>query len=97
MDTAYMSAILPSLLSGTKLTLFIFFATLLISLPLGLPFALGSISRFAPFRVLAKGYIWIFRGTPLMLQLFFVYYGLPIMFGASLRMTNMTAAVVTFA
>ncbi len=97
MDTAYMSAILPALLNGTKQTLFIFFATLLISLPLGLPFALGSMSKIVPFRFLSKGYIWIFRGTPLMLQLFFVYYGLPIIFGAGMRMSSMTAAVVTFA
>lgn len=45
---------------------------------------------------LSKAYIWVFRGTPLMLQLFFVYYGLPIMFGPAFRMENTVAAVLTF-
>ena len=97
MDFAYISAILPALLDGLGQTLRVFFWTLLLSLPLGLPFALGSISRFFPLRFLSQTYIWIFRGTPLMLQLFFMYYGLPIMFGPMFRMQNMTAAIVTFA
>lgn len=97
MDLEYISAILPALLKGTQQTLIVFFLTLVLSLPLGLPFALGAMSRFSPVRWLSKLYIWIFRGTPLMLQLFFVYYGLPIMFGAGFRMQNTTAAVATFA
>lgn len=97
MDISYVSAILPALLKGTQQTLLVFFLTLAISLPLGLPFAFGAMSRVAPVRWLSNLYIWIFRGTPLMLQLFFVYYGLPIMFGAAFRMTNLTAAVATFA
>lgn len=97
MDFSYISAILPALLEGLRQTLKVFFWTLLLSLPLGLPFALGSISRFFPLRFLSQTYIWVFRGTPLMLQLFFVYYGLPIMFGPAFRMQNMTAAIVTFA
>ncbi|MEG1011561.1 MAG: amino acid ABC transporter permease [Ruthenibacterium sp.] len=96
MDFAYIQAILPALLKGTQQTLIVFFLTLIFSLPLGLPFALGSLARFAPIRWLSQIYIWIFRGTPLMLQLFFVYYGLPIMFGASFRMQNTTAAIATF-
>lgn len=96
MDLAYLQAILPALLSGTKVTLQIFFLTLALSLPLGLPFALAAISKVWPLRFLSKTYIWIFRGTPLMLQLFFVYYGLPILFGPLFRMNNTVAAVVTF-
>ena len=97
MDLQYMSAILPALLKGTVQTLQVFFCTLILSLPLGIPFALGSISRFAPARYASKIFIWVFRGTPLMLQLFFVYYGLPILYGPKFRMENTTAAVVTFA
>ena len=103
MDFQYIELILPSLLKGTVQTLYIFFVTLVLSLPLGLPFALGSISRFSPIRAICKIYIWLFRGTPLMLQLFFVYYGLPIMmqqinaaWADFFRMENVTAAVVTF-
>lgn len=96
MDLSYIQAILPSLLNGTKVTLQIFFMTLVLALPLGLPFALSGISRFWPLRFLSKTYIWIFRGTPLMLQLFFVYYGLPILFGPMFRLDNTVAAIVTF-
>ena len=70
MNLEYIQAILPALLKGTWQTLQVFFLTLVLSLPLGLPFALGSISRFFPARFLSKAYSWVFRGTPLMLQLF---------------------------
>ena len=96
MNLEYIQAILPALLKGTWQTLQVFFLTLVLSLPLGRPFALGSSSRFFPVRFLSKAYIWVFRGTPLMLQLFFVYYGLPIMFGPAFRMENTVAAVLTF-
>lgn len=103
MDLQYIGTLLPSLLSGTVMTLKIFVLTLVFSLPLGLPFALAAISRLRPLRFLSKTYIWVFRGTPLMLQLFFVYYGLPILaqqigptWAQLLRMDNVTAAVVTF-
>lgn len=92
----YLSSILPSLLKGTGETLKLFFLTLLFSLPLGLPIALAAISRFFPLRFLAKTYVWIFRGTPLLLQLFFVCYGLPILFGDFFLMPRITAAVITF-
>ena len=77
MNLEYIQAILPALLKGTWQTLQVFFLTLVLSLPLGLPFALGSISRFFPVRFLSKAYIWVFRGTPLMVQLMFIFYGLP--------------------
>ena len=49
--------------------------TLLFSLPLGLVLSFGSMSRFAPLRWLVKLFVWIIRGTPLMLQLIVVYFG----------------------
>lgn len=73
----YLAVLLPVLLSGAWETLKIFFLTLVMALPLGLPVALGAMSRFKPLSLLAKGYIWLLRGTPLMLQLFFIYFGLP--------------------
>ena len=63
------------------------------SLPLGLVFTLGSISKVPPLRWLSRIYIWVFRGTPLMLQLFFIYYGLPFL---GIAFDRMTSAVVTF-
>ncbi len=75
----YIEQILPALLSGTKMTLSIFFGTLIISIPLGAVLALGLISRFKPLVWLLNFYVWIMRGTPLLLQLIFVFYGLPIL------------------
>lgn len=67
------SAILQGL--GTVLTLF--FVALVASLPLGFLMTLGTRSRVAPLRWIINAYIYVMRGTPLMLQLFFIYYGLP--------------------
>lgn len=96
MSMEYISSIMPSLLTGFWETLKLFFLTLAFSLPLGLPFALAGISKFPLLRAISQTYVWIFRGTPLLLQLFFVCYGLPIMFGDAFRMPHFTAAIVTF-
>lgn len=63
-----------SLLEGFVNTLKIFGMTLLVALPLGLVLSFGSMSRFAPIRFVIKIFVWIIRGTPLMLQLFVIYY-----------------------
>lgn len=59
---------------GILVTLQLFIGTLIFSIPAALPIALGSNSKLPPLRWLCKIYVWIFRGTPLMLQLFFFYY-----------------------
>jgi len=74
----YVSQILPSLISGTGMTLSIFFWTLIISVPLGILVGLGMITRFKPLTWLINIYVWLMRGTTLLLQLIFVFYGLPI-------------------
>ncbi len=63
-----------SLLEGFLNTLRIFGITLLFALPLGLIIGFGSMSKFAPLRGVIKIFVWIIRGTPLMLQLFVIYY-----------------------
>ena len=73
-----------SLTKGLGTTLSIFFLTLLFALPLGLLVALGRMSRFAPLRVFVMGYISVMRGTPLMLQLLFFYFGPFYIFGIRL-------------
>jgi len=93
MNFAYIASLLPALMQGLGQTLKLFALTLVFSLPLGLVFTLGSISRVPPLRWLARGYIWVFRGTPLMLQLFFIYYGLPFI---GLTFDRFPAAVLTF-
>lgn len=79
---------------GLELTFALYFVTLLLSVPLGLIFALGASSKKLLLKKIIEFYTWIFRGTPLLLQLFFVYYGLPI-FG--IRLTAFGAASFTFA
>lgn len=64
-----------SLLQGFGKTLELFSLTLLFSLPLGLLFSFGSMSRFSPIKWLTKMLIWVVRGTPLMLQLIVIFYG----------------------
>lgn len=96
----YIAMLLPALVRGLRETLSIFALTLLLSLPLALPIALGSISRFWPVRAFCKVYTWIFRGTPLMLQLFFFFYGLGIIANNSgllfLRFERFPAVILTF-
>jgi len=53
----------------------IFALTLVFSLPLGLVIAFGSMSRFRPLRWLVRTFVWVIRGTPLMLQLIVIYFG----------------------
>ena len=67
--------VIKSMTAGSLMTLRIFFLTLLFSLPLGLIISFGSMSRFRPLSYLVKFIVWIIRGTPLMLQLIFVFYG----------------------
>ncbi len=64
-----------SLLEGFSKTLELFGVTLLFALPLGLLFSFASMSKFKPLKWLMKTFIWIIRGTPLMLQLIVIYYG----------------------
>jgi len=89
------AVLMPAILSGLKVTLQIFALTLIISIPLGLPFALGSNSKIFPIRWLCKAYICVFRGTPLMLQLFFFYFFLPIAFNINI-FDRFTTSVLTF-
>ncbi len=59
----------------------IFFLTLLFALPLGLIVAFGSMSRFKPLAAVVKTFVWIIRGTPLMLQVIVIFYGPGLFFG----------------
>lgn len=78
MSISYISEILPSLFQGAGLTLQLFFWTLIGSLPLGLVVSLGLTSKIRPVRWILDLYVWLMRGTPLLLQLIFVFYGLPL-------------------
>ncbi len=69
------------LLNGFWVTLKIFLLTLVFSMPLGLVVCFGTMSRFAPLRCLSRGFVWVIRGTPLMLQLIVIFYGPGLLFG----------------
>lgn len=62
------------LLEGFGTTCLLFALTLVAAIPLGLVVAFGSMSKFKPLKYLTKGFVWIIRGTPLMLQIFVVFY-----------------------
>mgnify|MGYP000902280780 CR=1 FL=1 len=81
------------MLEGAEITLEIFCVTLLLSLPLGLLVSLCRISTIKPLSVLMEFYIWIMRGTPLMLQLLFVYFALPMV---GIMLPDIAAALLAF-
>lgn len=64
-----------TLLGGLGTTFEIFIFTLLFALPLGLIISFGSMSKFKPLKYFVQFFVWIIRGTPLMLQLIIIFYG----------------------
>ncbi len=81
------------MLEGTEITLEIFFVTLILSLPIGMLAALGRLSSLKIISRIVEFYIWIMRGTPLMLQLLFVYFALPMI---GIRLPDIAAALLAF-
>ncbi|NJP41049.1 amino acid ABC transporter permease [Oscillospiraceae bacterium HV4-5-C5C] len=94
----YIISMLPMLLKGTVTSLKLFAFALVLSIPLGLPVALQLRSRFRPLRWIANIYVYIFRSTPLMLQLVIIYFGLPRIpgIGPYLLLDRFHAAILAF-
>jgi len=92
----YVFSIMRPLGSGALVTLKLFFITLLLSLPLGLVLALLRITRFRLLNMAVAAYLWLMRGTPLMLQMLFIYFALPFAPLVGIRLPDFTAAVVAF-
>ena len=90
-----MLSVTLTLLQGLVTTIQLFLLTLLFALPLGLVISLGSMSKFTPLRVVVKTFVWIIRGSPLMIQILIVFYGPGLLFGLPL-LPRFTAALVTF-
>ncbi|MDT8274045.1 MAG: ABC transporter permease subunit [Desulfomonilia bacterium] len=86
-----MRTYLPTLLKASGMTLILVLITMIVSPTAGLFIALGRISRMKMLSAIFWFYIWIFRGTPLLLQLFFIYYGLPQL---GVTLSPFTAAVL---
>ena len=81
------------ILQGAAISLKIYAVTILFAIPLGMLCAMGKLSKFTPLKWFLEGYTWLFRGTPLLLQLFFVYFGLPFL---GIELSREMAAYVTF-
>ena len=81
------------MLDGSEITLEIFAVTLVLALPLGMLAALGRLSQLKLLSRLVEFYVWIMRGTPLMLQLLFVYFALPMV---GIRLPDLAAALLAF-
>ena len=89
----YILEILPSLLSGAATTLQVFALVLVFSIPLGIMLAFSMQIRLKSLQWLLHIYIWIMRGTPLLLQLIFIYYVLP---SIGIRLDRIPAAIIAF-
>ena len=83
------------LLQGFGETMKVFFLTLVFSIPLGLVVCFGSMCKFKPLQWLTRGFIWIIRGTPLMLQLIIVFYGPGLIFDLP-AMPRLAATLLAF-
>lgn len=81
------------MLQGSEITLEIFCVTLVLALPLGILAALGRLSKLRVLSRFMEFYIWLMRGTPLMLQLLFVYFALPMV---GILLPDMAAALLAF-
>ncbi len=83
------------LMGGFGQTLKIFALTLAFSIPLGLVVCFGSMSRFRPLRFLIRSFVWVIRGTPLMLQLLIIFFGPGLLFDLP-AMSRFQAVILAF-
>lgn len=84
----------PTILRAAVVTLQLWAVTIIFAVPLGLPIAFGEISKIAPIRWLCKAYVFVFRGTPLILQLWFFYFFFPI--ALNITLPAFPTAALTF-
>lgn len=90
---SYIYVLMPSLFRGLTTTLEIFLVTLIVSIPLGILVALGRLSKVKVISVTTQMYIWVMRGTPLLLQLVFIFFGLPTI---GITLSRFNAAAIAF-
>ena len=80
-DLTLVTDSLPLLLQGALVTLEITALAVGLGLVFGLVAALAQLSKFAPLRLIAKVYVDFIRGTPLLVQIFIIYFALPVVIG----------------
>ena len=98
MDINYVLNITLTMLQGAKITVLVFFIVIIASIPLGFFITLLGRSKFRPIGWIVNIYITIMRGTPLILQLFFVYFALPYVpvIGPYIELERLQAALIAF-
>lgn len=94
----YIISILKPMLEGAQMTVLLFLIAIVVSIPLGFVLTLAVGSSFKPLSLLAQGYIYVMRGTPLLLQLLFICFGLPMLpvIGEYLVLDRFVAACLGF-
>jgi polar amino acid transport system permease protein len=98
MSFEYFTSILVPMLEGAQMTVLLFFIAIIVSVPLGFLLTLAVKSIFKPVSLLAQGYIYVMRGTPLLLQLLLICFGLPMLpvVGEYLVFDRFVAACIGF-
>ncbi|TKI46753.1 amino acid ABC transporter permease [Bacillus mycoides] len=98
MSFDYINSILTPMLEGAQITVLLFLIAIVLSIPLGFLLTLAVRSSFKPLSWLAQSYIYLLRGTPLLLQLLFICFGLPMIpvIGEYLVMDRFVAACLGF-
>jgi len=89
----YIYNLMPSMLEGLNTTIQIFIITAVLSIPLGVIVSIGRISKLQVLNKIVQLYVWIMRGTPLLLQLIFIFFGLPVI---GVTFDRYTAAIIAF-
>ncbi|MGI6244817.1 MAG: amino acid ABC transporter permease [Pseudochelatococcus sp.] len=74
----------PSLLHAVWITVSVTIVSMIVGIVMGLALALFGLSRYGALRGLNQAYVWFFRGTPILVQMFLIYYGLPALAGVDL-------------
>lgn len=92
----YLLHIVPIISEGLEVTVSLFFVVLVLSLPSGILLAMLRLSPLTIVRRMVEFYVYIMRGTPLMLQILFIYYGLPFIPYIGVQLDAPTAAVISF-
>nr|WP_279289599.1 amino acid ABC transporter permease [Clostridium gallinarum] len=82
---------LPQVIEGLKMTIEIFLITLVLSIPLGILISIGRISKIKVVKLLTGIYVLVLRGTPLLLQILFIFFGLPLI---NINIPRFPAAII---
>ena len=88
----------PLLFNGLKTTLYVTVVALVLAMVLGIVVCLINMSKFKVLRAIAKFYIWLIRGTPMLVQAFYIYFAIPqliqLITGSAFRIDVVTASLI---